>query len=246
MMLVLHAALHELHMSPNNVTSMRAASLWNGFALPTEHSTCMSLVLHPSKVSSVVLAIQSTDHSNPIPLSPPDLDGTDGLWNYEVVAPCCCHHGCCHLWSDAFVIHLCAQVSEVFVSGSDGYIELEVGPGGHVLLLDMHPPPAPPCSVRRGIGHVRATSAMVFHTDTSIMEPNPEKERKNEWVGVIELPLSLLPQPPLSANLVSIFTHGEQRIHVSAVLLPGDTPNFHQPDAFAPISLPLPLYVASQ
>jgi hypothetical protein len=88
MMLVLHAAVHELQISPSNVTSMRACALWNGRAPPIEHSACMSLVLHPSKVSSVVLAIQSTDHSNAIPLSPPNLDGTDGLWNFEVVSPC--------------------------------------------------------------------------------------------------------------------------------------------------------------
>jgi hypothetical protein len=78
------------------------------------------------------------------------------------------------------------------------------------------------------------------------MEPNPAKEKKNEWVGVVELPRSILPQPPLSANLVSIFTHGEQRIHMSAVLLPGDVPNFHQPSVFTPIYLPLPLQTAPQ
>jgi hypothetical protein len=87
MMLVLHTAVHELQISPRNVTSMRAAAMWNGCAPPTEHSACMSLVLHPSKVSSVVLAIQSTDHSNAIPHSPPSLDGTDGLWNFEVAPP---------------------------------------------------------------------------------------------------------------------------------------------------------------
>jgi hypothetical protein len=77
------------------------------------------------------------------------------------------------------------------------------------------------------------------------MEPNPAKQKKNEWVGVVELPLSILPQPPLTANLVSIFTHREQRIYISAVLLPGDVPNFHQPSAFAPISLPQPLQLAT-
>jgi|LauGreDrversion4_2_1035121.scaffolds.fasta_scaffold955459_1 hypothetical protein len=93
------------------------------------------------------------------------------------------------------------------------------------------------------MGFLRATSATVFHTDTSLMEPNPAKEKKDEWVGVLELPLSIIPQPPLFANLVSIFVHGEKRFHISAVVLPGDIPNFHQPSAFAPISLPLPLHV---
>lgn len=84
MMLVLHAAVHDLHLSASNVTSMRAESLWNGSAPPTDHRTAMSLVLHPSKVESLILAIQSTDHRNTLPPFPPDLDGTDGLWNYEV------------------------------------------------------------------------------------------------------------------------------------------------------------------
>lgn len=113
-------------------------------------------------------------------------------------------------------------------------------------MLDMHPPPEPPCTVRRGIGQVRVTSAETAHTDTSMMEPNPAKQLKNEWVAVVELPMSILPQPPLSANLVSIFTHAEQRVYVSAVPLPGEVPNFHQPWAFAPISLPEPLQPAPQ
>jgi hypothetical protein len=137
-------------------------------------------------------------------------------------------------------------VCELFIAGSDGYIELEVGPGGHVLLLEMLPPPAPPCTVRRGIGQLRVASAAVFHTDTSIREPNPAKEKKSEWVAVIELPLAILPQPPLSANLVSIFSHADQRVHISAVPLPGQLPNFHQPAAFEAISLPQPLQVGPQ
>ncbi len=116
-----------------------------------------------------------------------------------------------------------------------------MGPGGHVLLLAFHPHPSPPCTVKRGVGRLHLTSAVVFHTDTSIMEPNPDKEQKNEWVAAIELPLSILPQPPLSGNLVSIFTHLEQRVHISAVQLPGPAANFHQPSAFMPICLPQPL-----
>lgn len=76
------------------------------------------------------------------------------------------------------------------------------------------------------------------------MERNPAKQQKSEWVAGIELPLSILPQPPLSANLVSIFTHEHQRIHISAVPLPGQVANFHQPLSFLPVSLPLPLQTA--
>jgi hypothetical protein len=89
-------------------------------------------------------------------------------------------------------------------------------------------------------------SAAFFHTDTSIREPNPAKEKKSEWAAVIELPLAILPQPPLSANLVSIFSHADQRVHISAVPLPGQLPNFHQPAAFEAISLPQPLQVGPQ
>lgn len=85
MLLVLHAATHGMCLSRSNVLSMRASSLWNGGLSPTEHSTCISLVRHPSNSASIVLAIQSTYHHNDLPPSPPDLDGTDGLWNYEVL-----------------------------------------------------------------------------------------------------------------------------------------------------------------
>lgn len=84
MLLVLHAATHGMCLSPHNVLSMRASSMWNGCPSPTEHSACVSVALHPSNAAFVVLAIQSTDHGNALPPSPPDLDGTDGLWNYEV------------------------------------------------------------------------------------------------------------------------------------------------------------------
>ena len=83
MLLVLHAATHCMQLSRNNVLSMRASSLWNGHATPIEHTSCFSLVLHPSKAASVILAMQSTHHRNVLPPSPPNLEGTDGLWNYE-------------------------------------------------------------------------------------------------------------------------------------------------------------------
>jgi hypothetical protein len=85
MLLVLHAAVHDMVLSQNNVLSMRATSLWNGCHAPIQHCTGLSLVLHPCKSDSVVLAIQSTYHRNELPSSPPDLDGTEGLWNYEVL-----------------------------------------------------------------------------------------------------------------------------------------------------------------
>ena len=84
MLLVLHAATHGMCLSHDSVLSMRATSLWNGNLSPTEHSTCVSLVRHPSNSASIVLAIQSTHHHNALPVSPPDLAGTDGLWNFEV------------------------------------------------------------------------------------------------------------------------------------------------------------------
>lgn len=88
MLLVLHAATHCMQLSRNNVTFMRASSLWNGNAAPIEHNTCFSLVIHPRDSSSVVIAIQSTDHRNMHPPSPPNLEGTDGLWNYEARSRC--------------------------------------------------------------------------------------------------------------------------------------------------------------
>jgi hypothetical protein len=102
MLLVLHAAAHGMYLSPYNILSMRASSMWNGCPPPTEHSACISLALHPS-ATSVVLAIQSTDHGNALPPSPPDLHGTDGLWNYEVSR----NSSRCHVWRP----YLCDDIS---------------------------------------------------------------------------------------------------------------------------------------
>lgn len=124
---------------------------------------------------------------DPLPPEPPG--GLDGLWNHEV--------------------------AELFVAGVGGYLELELGPGGHHLALFFR--------------NVRAREARFELDDVQV-------ERKDaRWTGQMSVPLDHLPRGPWSANAFSVHGPPEGRRHRVAHLLPGNRPDFHQPAAFPPL-----------
>lgn len=124
---------------------------------------------------------------DPLPPAPPG--GLEGLWNHEV--------------------------AELFVAGAGGYLELELGPGGHHLALFFR--------------NVRAREARFDLDDVQV-------ERKDaRWTGQMSVPLDRLPRGPWSANAFSLHGPPEGRRHRVAHLLPGKRPDFHQPAAFPPL-----------
>ncbi|MBN2800814.1 MAG: hypothetical protein JXX28_16885 [Deltaproteobacteria bacterium] len=116
---------------------------------------------------------------------------TEGLWDYEVV--------------------------ELFIAGEDGYLELELGPHGHHLLIRFRDIRVP---VARGLAI-----------------PYRAEPRGSRWYGVAQVPRYLLPAGPLSANLCAIHGTAPRRF-LTAATLSGDRPNFHQPESFFPLELP--------
>ena len=116
------------------------------------------------------------------------------LWNYDVV--------------------------EFFFLGSDEhYLELEFGPYGHYLVLEL-----------KG---VRKIIRRMLPLKTSLHSVDDEW-----WSGAAEIPLSYLPQPVQKWNAYAIYKENNNR-HFCA-LYPGEgPPDFHQLAAFSNIPFPI-------
>jgi hypothetical protein len=111
------------------------------------------------------------------------------------------------------------EVVELFIAGADGhYLELEFGPYGHHLALSFS-------GVRERCGGPHA-----LHFRTVVLKQN--------WIGSARIPRALLPRGPHRLNATAIHGPPARRRYLSWQVLPGDKPDFHQPEHFAPVELP--------
>jgi hypothetical protein len=125
-----------------------------------------------------------------LPEAPHD-SRVNGLWEYDVV--------------------------EVFLVGADGkYLEVELGPGGHWLVL--------------GFDGVRQRSS-----DYADLKPDHRNSSAVEgtWQSIITIPWELVPRPLARLNAF-VIAGGE---HLAMSPVPGAAPDFHQPAAFPEASL---------
>lgn len=134
--------------------------------------------------------------------------GHDG-WSIDVFAPL---HGdpapelppgsCPRLWT--------YEAVECFLVGSDDrYLEIEMGPHGHYLLLELR---GPRNIVRQGM---RA-------------EYSARLEPGGRWRGRLVLPAGLVPDPVLRVNAFALHGQGAARRYLCFRALPGERPDFHQ------------------
>ncbi len=117
------------------------------------------------------------------------------------------------------------EVVELFIAGPGArYIELEFNPYGHWLALALD-----------GVRNIVDDRLPIrFHTFIA----------GRVWSGRAVIPRSVLPAGPHRVNATAI--HGGRdpkrpslkRRHLSWQPLTGDTPDFHQLEAFAPLALP--------
>jgi len=139
------------------------------------------------------LRVDAPDHGDPRPPGPPGP--TERLWDYEVVELLLCGPG-------------------------ERYLEVELGPGGHhlVLLLD---------GVRR-----------------PLQEGLPLEARwtrgAGRWKVRAHLPDAWLPPPPWRATAYAIHGLGPARRYLAHAPVPGDGPDFHRLHAFPPLDLEAP------
>lgn len=132
------------------------------------------------------LDVEARYFGDPPPPAPPGP--TDRLWEYEVV--------------------------ELFVVGEDDrYTEIELGPHGHHLVLQLE-------GVRRPVRtHLPLAYRAVIDGD--------------RWRGTAVIDGALMPAPR-RWNAFAVNGLEANRRHLAAVPVPGPAPDFHRLDAFAP------------
>ncbi len=103
------------------------------------------------------------------------------------------------------------DVVECFLVGAGGrYLEIELGAAGHFLVLEFDAPR------RRVNEHATLVPPLAFHEDAL------------HWHARLRLPLALLPAGLTALNAFAI-AGGSFLAHHA---VPGDAPDFHQPEAF--------------
>ncbi|MBO84327.1 MAG: hypothetical protein CL927_03120 [Deltaproteobacteria bacterium] len=112
------------------------------------------------------------------------------------------------------------EVVELFIAGAGTeYLELEFGPFGHYLALSFS-------DVREQSGGPHA-----LEYRTAVL--------KHAWTGTARVPRALLPAGPYRMNATAIHGHPvRHRRFLSAQVLPGAKPDFHQPEHFRPVEQP--------
>ncbi len=162
---------------------------WDGLPLPPAFRSSLHLA---EEADGLVLSWLAPDGDTPAPATAPGP--TDGLWTHEVV--------------------------ELFLAGSGpGYLEVEVGPHGHHLVIQLL--------------DVRVRGAWPLPLDVAVARIPGEV-----WAGQAHLPRAWLPTGPLRAAAFRVAPQ-HRPPHLASVRLPGDAANFHQPHHFPPLG-PLP------
>ncbi len=157
---------------------------WDGQPIPESEQTMIWLA--PAG-DDLQIELSAPWHGDPPP--PTEPGPTPGLWRYEVI--------------------------ELFIAGpTDKYLEIELGPAGHFLVLRL-------AGVRKAIAQVKNLD----YTATR------EGER---WRGEARVPLRWLPKGPYRINAYAIHGRGDARRHLAWSPVFGEKPDFHQLEWFRP------------
>ncbi len=108
------------------------------------------------------------------------------------------------------------EVAEVFLLGPDQrYTEIELGPHGHWLVLEL-------AGVRQVTQRVSGLAAQcAIHGD--------------RWTGLLEVPWHHLPTRLERWNAYAIHGVGSARRYLALSPVPGEAPDFHRLECFAPV-----------
>jgi len=162
---------------------------WDGVPIPAEER--VRLTLQPER-RDLVVEVEAPFHGDPAPDCEPGP--TDGLWEYEVV--------------ELFVTGLAPRGKPV------PYLEVELGPHGHHLVLDLH-----------GIRNPIRSEIPIEYRVRRLGE---------RWHGTARIPWWLLPARPARFNTYAIHGVGEQRRYLAMTPVPGPAPDFHRLERFSP------------
>lgn len=138
---------------------------------------------------TVVIEVDAPFHDDPPPPRPPGP--TESLWNYEVV--------------------------EVFLLGRDErYLEIELGPLGHHLVLEL-----------RGVRRVERSGLPLDYR---------AEVHDDRWRGVARFPAAWLPPDLGRANAYAIHGQGGTRRYLAWHPVPGPHPDFHRLECFGSLT----------
>ena len=135
--------------------------------------------------SVVRIRVSSPFHGDPPPPGPPGP--TEALWNYEVV--------------------------EVFLVGSRDYLEVELSPHGHYLVLQLSGP--------------RVVERRLIPVAYEVSSRNTVG-----WKGMAALPVDLIPEGLDRYNAYRIYGIGSDRRYLARFPVPGEGPDFHRLECF--------------
>ena len=156
---------------------------WDGNAAQLEERVALDLT---RDADHWVFELDAPFHGDPTPASP--AGPTPELWNYEVV--------------------------ELFLlAPPDHYLEIELGPHGHHLVLELR-------GVRRPI---RQELPLDFHARID----------GDRWHGRARIPQALVPDGVTRLNAYAIHGLGENRRYLAFQPVPGPAPDFHRLEHFA-------------
>jgi hypothetical protein len=155
---------------------------------PTDPSQWATVRLTP-RPGFLLISVEAPFYGDPPPEGP--LGSTWKLWQHEVV--------------------------EIFLVGEhENYVEIELGPHGHHLVLMLE-----------GRRRIVEQHLPIDYSAEIIGD---------QWSGVAELAIDQLPERCYRVNAYAV--HGvEERTYLAAYPVPGDNPDFHRLENFGPIDL---------
>jgi hypothetical protein len=161
--------------------------LWDGTEVARAEHAMARLAL---EAAELVIEVDAPWHNDPPPAAP--CGSTDRLWEHEVV--------------------------EVFLLGAgQRYLEVELGPHGHYLVLELDGVRQP---VRRCLPIQYATT-----------------RQGARWRGQARVPRGYLPVGLARANAYAIHGAGKDRRFLACFPVPGPAPDFHRLGCFGPLAL---------
>lgn len=163
------------------------AQRWDGRRAPSAEWVRFELEVEGP---DLVVRVEAPFHGD---APPPHAPGsTPGLWEHEVV--------------------------ELFLLGPDDrYLELELGPHGHFLVLELH-----------GVRNIVREHAVLDYR--ALIEGE-------DWYGVARVPLDWLPPGLDRLNAFAIHGPPGARQHLACRGAPGPRPDFHRLETFGAFAL---------
>ena len=165
---------------------------WQGAAVPATEHAWLAF---ERRGDSLAVEFDAPYFGDP---RPPGATGpTPGLWDYEVI--------------------------ELFIADdAEHYLELEFGPHGHYLALELS-----------GVRKVARAELPLSYTVE--IDPGVTGAPIGRYRGAAEAPMSYLPRAPTRVNAYTIHGRGPTRAYRAHAPVPGTGPDFHRLSCFVPL-----------